>query len=107
MMSFISSGLSDTDHCDDDADNCHYNTDKLQNNSEHQIVLTFRFIFHMYVSSSDNGSSQNVLILAKGEPLPVLVTLMYILSYLQEFARCITNISSIKVENVKRRYSLQ
>ncbi len=36
LMSFISSGLPDTDHRDDDADNRHYNTDKLQNHSEHQ-----------------------------------------------------------------------
>lgn len=36
LMPFISSGLSDTDYRDDDADNCHYNTDKFQNHSEHQ-----------------------------------------------------------------------
>ena len=36
LMSFISSGLPDTDHSDNDADNRHYNTDKFQNNSEHQ-----------------------------------------------------------------------
>ena len=36
LMSFIFSGLPDTDHSDDDADDRHYNTDKLQNHSEHQ-----------------------------------------------------------------------
>ena len=36
LLSFISSGLPDTDHRDDDADNRHYNTDKLQNHSKHQ-----------------------------------------------------------------------
>ena len=36
LMSFISSGLPDTDHCDDDADNRHHNTNKFQNHSEHQ-----------------------------------------------------------------------
>jgi len=29
LMSFISSGLPDTDHRDDDADHRHYNTNKL------------------------------------------------------------------------------
>ena len=33
LMSFISSGLSDTDYRDDD-DNRHYNIDKFQNHSE-------------------------------------------------------------------------
>lgn len=36
LMLFISSGLPDTDYRDDDADNRHCNTDKLQNHSEHQ-----------------------------------------------------------------------
>ena len=36
LMLFISSGLPDTDYRDDDADNRRYNTDKLQNHSEHQ-----------------------------------------------------------------------
>lgn len=36
LMSFISSGLPDTDYCDDDADDRNYNTDKFQNRSEHQ-----------------------------------------------------------------------
>ena len=36
LMSFISSGLPDTDYSDDDADDRHYNTDKFQNHSEHQ-----------------------------------------------------------------------
>ncbi len=33
---FYFSGLPDTDYRDDDADDRHYNTDKLQNHSEHQ-----------------------------------------------------------------------
>jgi len=36
LMFFISSGLPDTDYRDDDADDRHYNTGKLQNHSEHQ-----------------------------------------------------------------------
>lgn len=36
LMFFISSGLPDIDHSDDDADTRHYNTDKLQNHSKHQ-----------------------------------------------------------------------
>jgi len=36
LMSIIFSGLPDTDYSDDDADNRYYNTDKLQNHSEHQ-----------------------------------------------------------------------
>ena len=36
LMFFIFSGLPDTDYRDDDADDRHYNTDKLQNHSEHQ-----------------------------------------------------------------------
>ena len=36
LMSFISSGLPDTDYRDDDADDRHYNTGKFQNHSEHQ-----------------------------------------------------------------------
>ena len=36
LMFFISSGLPDTDHRDDNADDRHYNTDKFQNHSEHQ-----------------------------------------------------------------------
>ena len=36
LMSFIFSGLPNTDYCDDDTDHRHYNTDKFQNHSEHQ-----------------------------------------------------------------------
>ena len=36
LMSFISSGLPDTDHRGDNADDRHYNTGKFQNHSEHQ-----------------------------------------------------------------------
>ena len=36
LMLFISSGLPDTDYRDNDADNRHYNTGKIQNHSEHQ-----------------------------------------------------------------------
>ncbi len=79
LMSFISSGLPDTDYCDDDADDRHYNTDKFQNHFEHQWRLPSA-LFSICIPSFDTGSSQNVLILAKGEPLPVLVTPIYILS---------------------------
>ena len=36
LMFLISSRLPDTDYRDDDADDCHYNTGKFQNHSEHQ-----------------------------------------------------------------------
>ena len=36
LMFFIFPGLPDTDYRDDDTDDRHYNTDKLQNHSEHQ-----------------------------------------------------------------------
>ena len=35
-MSFISSGLPDTDYSDDDADDRHYNAGKFQNHFEHR-----------------------------------------------------------------------
>ena len=79
LMSFISSVLPDTDYRDDDADDRHCNTDKFQNYSEHQSYLPSA-LFSICIPSFDTGSSQNVLILAKGEPLPVLVTHIYILS---------------------------
>ncbi len=77
LMSFICSGLPDTDECDDDTDNRHYDTDKLQNRIKHQRSLPFT-LFSICIPSFDTGSSQNVLILAKGEPLPVWVTPIYI-----------------------------
>jgi len=52
LMFVFVSGLYDTDNCHDDVDNRHDNT----------------------------GSSQNVLILAKGEPLTVLVAPINIIS---------------------------
>ena len=36
LMSFIFFGLPDIDDCDDDADDRHYNTGKVQNHFEHQ-----------------------------------------------------------------------
>ena len=36
LMPFITLGLPDTDYCDDDTDDRHYNTDKFQNYVEHQ-----------------------------------------------------------------------
>ena len=36
LMSFITLGLPDIDHRDDDADNRHYNTDNFKNHSKHQ-----------------------------------------------------------------------
>jgi len=36
LMLHISFGLPNTDYRDDDADNRHTNTDKIQNHSEHQ-----------------------------------------------------------------------
>ena len=78
LMFFIFPGLPDTDYRDDGTDDRHYNTDKFQNHFEHQSYLPFP-LFSISIPSFDTGSSQNVLILAKGEPLPVLVTPTYIL----------------------------
>ena len=50
LMLFISSCLPDTDHRDDDADNRHYNTDKLQNHSEHRQRLPFTLFSIFYHS---------------------------------------------------------
>ena len=79
LMSFIFFGLPDTNPCDNDTDDCHCNTDKFQNHFEHQKRLPFT-LFSICIPSFDTGSSQNVLILAKGEPLPVLATPESILS---------------------------
>ncbi len=69
LMSLFSAGLSNADYSDNNADDCHYNTDNSKDYFEHHI-LYLSHIFH-YVPPPDTGSSQNVLILAKGEPLTV------------------------------------
>ena len=86
LMSFTTSGLPDTDYRNDDTDDRHYNTDKFQNHIEHQWCLPFT-LFSTCIPSLDTGSSQNVLILAKGEPLPVLVTPKYILHIITIFCK--------------------
>ena len=56
------------------------------------ILCTFHFIFQLYhLQNTTHGSSQNVLILAKGEPLTVLVTPMYIITYIKLFVNIINN----------------
>lgn len=47
-MSFISSGLPDTDYRDDDADNRHHNIDKFKNHSVHQCACLS--LYFPYVS---------------------------------------------------------
>lgn len=61
-----------------------------KNYKNQQIFITFyncvltviypSALFSICIPSSGTGSSQNVLILAKGEPLPVLATPTYILT---------------------------
>ena len=64
MLSFLT-GLHDTDHGHDDADHRNYNTVK----------------FPIRITSDNTGSSQNVPILAKGEPLTVLAAPTFIIRY--------------------------
>ena len=62
MLSFLT-GLHDTDHGHDDADHRNYNTDSIR------------------ITSDNTGSSQNVPILAKDEPLTVLAAPTFIIRY--------------------------
>jgi len=62
--------LQDTDHGNNDADDCYYNTC----DSDSKLYCQIYYVFSICTTSANTGSSQNVLILAKGEPLPVLVT---------------------------------
>ena len=76
LMSGIPVGLvlQDTDHGDNDADDCYYNTHDPDSKLYCQIYYVPFIVFSICTTSVNTGSSQNVLILAKGEPLPVLVT---------------------------------
>ena len=66
--------LQDTDHGNNDADDCYYNTCDSDSKLYCQIYYVPFIVFSICTTSVNTGSSQNVLILAKGEPLPVLVT---------------------------------
>ena len=66
--------LQDTDHGNNDADDCYYNTCDSDSKLYCQIYYVPFIVFSICTTSANTGSSQNVLILAKGEPLPVLVT---------------------------------
>ncbi len=65
-------GLQDTDQCDDNTDDRHYNTRDTYDCFRYHI-LYLSLLFSICITSSNTypGSSQNVLILAKGEPLTV------------------------------------
>ena len=66
--------LQDTDDRNNDADDCYYNTCDSDSKFYCQIYYVPFIVFSICTTSVNTGSSQNVLILAKGEPLPVLVT---------------------------------
>ena len=70
----VGSVLQDTDDRNNDADNCYYNTHDPDSKLYCQIYYVPFVVFSICTTSANTGSSQNVLILAKGEPLPVLVT---------------------------------
>ena len=72
--SSVSLVLQDTDHGNNDADDCYYNTCDSDSKLYCQIYYVPFIVFSICTTSANTGSSQNVLILAKGEPLPVLVT---------------------------------
>ena len=72
--SSVSLVLQDTDHGNNDADDCYYNTHDPDSKLYCQIYYVPFIVFSICTTSVNTGSSQNVLILAKGEPLPVLVT---------------------------------
>lgn len=76
LMSGSSVGLimQDIDHGNNDADDCYYNTHDPDSKLYCQIYYVPFIVFSICTTSVNTGSSQNVLILAKGEPLPVLVT---------------------------------
>lgn len=70
----VSLVLRDTDHGNNDADDCYYNTCDSDSKLYCQIYYVPFIVFSICTTSVNTGSSQNVLILAKSEPLPVLVT---------------------------------
>ena len=69
MLMYLSA-LYDTDSCDDTAENPNYNAYNSDYCFHH--LFPFAFIFHLHPLLR-HGSSQNVLVLAKGEPRTVLV----------------------------------
>ena len=75
LMFMFPCSLYDTDKRYDDTDDRNNNTDNVYHCSQHLMYLSIDF---PSVSPPNNtGSSQNVMILAKGEPLTVLVTLHF------------------------------
>ena len=98
LMSGSSVGLvlQDTDHGNNDADDCYYNTCDSDSKLYCQIYYVPFVVFSICTTSANTGSSQNVLILAKGEPLPVLVTPCYYYNifvlFCKRFLLIITNL---------------
>ena len=74
FMSVFSASLYNTDHGHDNADNRYNNTDQADNEFDIQIYVPF-IIFSIFVSPPRYRKFSEQVILAKGEPLPVLVTL--------------------------------
>ena len=68
MFMFLT-GLVDIDERNNDTDNCYNNTHNAYNCFYHHIL--YLSLYFPYVYLLGNGSSQNVLILVKGEPLTV------------------------------------
>ena len=92
----VGSVLQDTDDRNNDADNCYYNTHDPDSKLYCQIYYVPFVVFSICTTSVNTGSSQNVLILAKGEPLPVLVTPCYYYNifvlFCKRFLLIITNL---------------
>ena len=77
-MFIFSVSLNDTAQRNNDINRCHYNTNDVYKDSKHQIMylsLNFPFVSPPLIQEALKISD----ILAKGEPLPVLVTPMYLL----------------------------
>ena len=78
--------LQDTDHGNNDADDCYYNTCDSDSKLYCQIYYVPFIVFSICTTSANTGSSQNVLILAKGEPLTVLSAPTFIIRYIGLFS---------------------
>ena len=84
--SSVSLVLQDTDHGNNDADDCYYNTCDSDSKLYCQIYYVPFIVFSICTTSANTGSSQNVLILAKGEPLTVLAAPTFIIRYIGLFS---------------------
>ena len=86
LMSGSSVGLilQDTDHGNNDADDCHYNTCDSDSKLYCQIYYVPFIVFSICTTSANTGSSQNVLILAKEYITNLLVIITNCLVFLMK-----------------------